>query len=119
MPTENRSGCPISTTLEIVGDRWTLILIRDMLCGKKRYGDFLESPEKITTNILASRLSVMERRGLVKKELYNEHPKRFEYLLTPKGQALRPIVQSMCIWANNHVPGTWVPPESFMRNDTE
>lgn len=112
-----RSGCPISTTLELIGDRWTLILIRDMLCGKKRYNDFLDSPEKITTNILASRLSDMEASGLVVKNLYNSRPKRFEYVLTPMGQALKPVVQSMCIWGNRFFPDTWVAPESFMKMD--
>ncbi|KAB7615487.1 helix-turn-helix transcriptional regulator [Amylibacter sp. SFDW26] len=117
MENTHRSGCPISTSLEVIGDKWTLILIRDMLCGKKRYGDFLDSPEKITTNILASRLSDMERYGLVTKQLYNKRPKRFEYVLTPMGSALKPIVQSMCIWGNSFFPETWVPPKSFMAPD--
>ena len=111
---DTRSGCPIATTLDIVGDRWTLVILRDMLTGKTRFSQFLASPEKITTNILTARLAMMERSGLVAKESYQLHPKRFEYALTRKGNALLPVLQEMCRWANEFIPGTWTPPESFM-----
>jgi DNA-binding HxlR family transcriptional regulator len=111
---EMRSGCPIATTLDIVGDRWTLVILRDMLTGKTRFSQFLTSPEKITTNILATRLATMERMGLVTKKAYQLHPKRFEYALTREGTALLPVLQAMCRWANEFVPGTWTPPKSFM-----
>ena len=109
-----RSGCPIATTLDIVGDRWTLVILRDLLTGKRRFSQFLTSPERITTNILTDRLAAMEAAGLVSKSLYNERPKRYEYVLTKKGAALLPVLQEMCRWANAFVPDTWVPPESFM-----
>ncbi len=64
-PRSRRSACPMACTLDIVGDRWTLLVIRDLLTGKKRYSDFLASPEKIPTNILADRLRRLEREGLV------------------------------------------------------
>ena len=114
MEQASRSACPIATTLEIVGDRWTLVILRDMLNGKKRFSQFLESPERITTNVLTDRLKLMERASLVSRELYQLHPKRFEYVLTKKGEALLPMLQEMCRWANRFIPATSVPPESFM-----
>jgi len=112
---QNRSGCPITTTLDILGDRWTLILIRDMLLGKKRFSDFLESPERITTNILTDRLALMESTKLVTKELYQSRPKRYEYILTEKGRHLQPVLQEMSKWANRFIDDTWAPPKSFMQ----
>lgn len=109
-----RSGCPIATTLDIVGDRWTLVILRDLLTGKSRFSQFLTSPEKITTNILTDRLASMESNGLVTKEAYQKNPPRFTYALTRKGEALLPVLQEMCRWANAHVPETWTPPKSFM-----
>ena len=109
-----RSGCPIATTLDIVGDRWTLVILRDLITGKSRFSEFLASPEKITTNILTDRLASLEGSGLATKKPYQQNPPRFAYSLTPKGEALLPVLQEMCRWANAHVPGTWTPPESFM-----
>jgi len=111
----NRSLCPIATTLDLVGDKWTLVIVRDLLTGKTRYGEFLESPEGISTNILADRLKRLEEEGLVEKRAYQEHPVRYEYRLTEKGRGLHSVLQEICRWANRHFPDTWVPPESFMR----
>lgn len=110
-----RSGCPIAQTLEIVGDRWSLVILRDMVNGKARYTDFLSSPEAITTNVLADRLMKLEAQGIITSEPYQRRPKRFAYALTAKGWALLPVLQEICKWGNAHLPGTWVPPESFMR----
>ncbi len=110
-----RSGCPIAATLDLVGDRWSLVVIRDMFTGKSRFGEFLESPEGITTNILADRLKRMERAGLIAKQPYQERPVRHAYALTPRGETLLPVLQAMCRWANREMPETWVPPDSFMR----
>ncbi|MEM9571011.1 MAG: helix-turn-helix domain-containing protein [Pseudomonadota bacterium] len=114
MTLDPRSGCPIATTLDYIGDRWTLVIVRDLLNGKKRYSEFLESPERITTNVLADRLSKLERSGLAEKSLYQARPKRFEYQLTAMGKDLLPILHAMCRWGNAHVPDTWEPPQSFM-----
>ena len=111
-----RSGCPIATTLDFVGDKWSLVIVRDMVNGKARFGEFLESPEGIPTNILADRLKRMEGNGLISKKPYQERPRRFAYGLTEKGLSLLPVVQSMCLWANRHYPHTWTPPESFMKS---
>ena len=110
----NRSGCPIATTLDLVGDKWSLVVVRDMFTGKKRFGEFLESPEGIPTNILANRLKRMEESGVLSKKPYQERPTRFAYALTDRGESLLPILQAMCRWANTQFPDTWTPPESFM-----
>jgi len=110
-----RSGCPIASTLDLVGDRWTLVIVRDMLNGKQRYSEFLDAPERITTNILADRLGKMEAAGLISRSPYQTRPKRHAYALTPKGLALHPILREMCIWAGHHIADRWTPPEAFMR----
>lgn len=109
-----RSGCPIATTLDLVGDKWTLVIVRDMVTGKTRYGDFRASPEGIPTNILADRLRRLTDAGLVMKEAYQSNPVRHEYHLTDKGFDLLPVLQEMSRWANRHVAGTWTPPAWFM-----
>ena len=109
-----RSPCPIASALDLLGDKWTLVVVRDMLVGKSRYGAFLESPEGIPTNILADRLKRLETAGLVEKRPYRARPVRHEYVLTPPGEALLPVLQELCRWANAHIPGTWTPPASFM-----
>ena len=114
MTSDRRSDCPIATTLDLVGDRWTLVVLRDLFIGKTRFSEFLTSPEKITTSVLADRLAGMERSGLVTKSPYQLRPKRFAYALTQKGEALLPVLQAMCRWANRYEAGTWTPPERFM-----
>ena len=114
-----RSGCPIASTLDIVGDRWSLVIIRDMLTGKARFSHFLASPERITTNILADRLAMMEAAGLVAKTAYQDRPTRYEYALTEAGLGLLPVLQDICRWANRYLPGTWTPPASFMERRPE
>jgi len=114
MERAHRSGCPIATTLDFVGDRWTLVILRDLLTGKRRFSQFLASPEKITTNILTDRLATMEAAGFIARTAYQLHPRRFEYALTRKGEALLPVLQEISRWANTYLPGTWTPPESFM-----
>lgn len=110
-----RSPCPIAVTLDLVGDKWSLVIVRDMLMGKRRYGEFLASPEGIPTNILADRLKRLEACGLVSRELYQEHPRRYEYDLTLAGVSLLPVLQAICRWGNRTIPGTWTPPKKFMK----
>ncbi len=110
-----RSGCPIATTADLVGDRWTLVVVRDMLTGKKHFTDFLASPERISTSILSDRLAFMEEIGLVQKKAYLERPIRFQYTLTEKGLGLLPVLQEVSRWANRFLPETWTPPDDFMK----
>jgi len=111
---EPRSGCPISNALELIGDRWTMVILRDLMIGKKRYSEFRASPEEISTNILADRLSMMETSGLITAKPYQQRPMRLEYELTDKGLGLLPVLQELCRWGNKYIPDTWVPPSSFM-----
>src|SRR5579862_9804729 len=96
--TKPRSRCPIAASLDLLGDRWSLVIVRDMLVGKSRFADFLASSEKITSSVLAERLERLERAGIVGRAPYRAHPERFEYTLTEKGRALLPVLQSFCRW---------------------
>ena len=100
-----RSNCAIACTLDLFGDKWTLLIIRDMFFGKARYKDFQESAEGIPTNILVSRLRKLESTGLVCRSPYQNNPVRFRYQLTAAGQSLGPILQSIINWADEHIPG--------------
>ncbi len=111
---QHRSPCPIATSLDVLGDSWTLVLIRDLLNGKTKFKEFLESPERITSSVLTARLTHMIACGLISKTPYQQRPVRFAFTLTPKGEALRPALQEMCKWANYFYPYTWVPPDTFM-----
>ncbi|MFT5675510.1 MAG: DNA-binding HxlR family transcriptional regulator [Paraglaciecola sp.] len=111
----NRSICPLAKCLDLIGDKWTLILLRDMYLGKVRYSDFLKSDEGITTNILASRLKEMIANGLIKKKAYQEKPMRYEYSLDQSGKDLLPVVQGMSKWADQYVMGCRTLPDSFYK----
>ena len=101
-----RSTCPVARTLDLVGDRWSLLVIRDLLGGTKRYGDLLASREHIPTNILAERLKRLERAVLLERVPYSEHPRRFEYRLTAEGKGLGRVVDALATWGLGHFPGT-------------
>jgi DNA-binding HxlR family transcriptional regulator len=103
-----RSTCAIACTLDIVGDKWTLLVIRDLLHGKSTYGELLDSPEGIPTNILADRLKRLEDAGLVASTPYQERPVRYAYSLTDKGAALGDVLLAIVRWGKKHVPGTRV-----------
>jgi DNA-binding HxlR family transcriptional regulator len=108
-----RSQCPLSIALEFIGDKWSLIIIRDMCLGKSKYCDFQSSPEGIPTNILASRLRELEENGLLLKRPYQQKPVRYEYFLTPKGADLLPVLQELVVWTQKYVPECMEPPEGF------
>jgi len=107
-----RSICPIAVTLDILGDKWTLLVVRDLLLGASRYNDFLEAPENIRTNILADRLKRLEEHGLIAKAAYQLRPMRYEYKLTEKGLALRPMIRQIVKWGNEFYPETYTPPKT-------
>lgn len=110
-----RSPCPIAVTLDILGDKWTLLVIRDLFLGKRTYGELLKSAEKIPTNILAERLKRLEEAGLVEKKAYQAHPVRYAYALSPKGRELDAVIKAIAAWANKHFPGTFVPPRNYLK----
>ena len=112
----NRSECPITNTLDLIGDKWTLLFIRDMLFLKKKsFNEFLASPEKVATNILTERLKRLEEHGIIEKRPYQKNPLRYEYILTPRGEDLRPLVMEMIRWGNTHIEGTFVPPKKLLK----
>ena len=101
-----RSPCPIAGALDVLGDRWTLLVIRDLLAGKSRYGEFAASAEGIPTNILAERLARLEAAHLVSRTPYQKHPPRDAYHLTPAADGLRPVLGALAAWGLRHVAGT-------------
>ena len=104
----NRSSCPVANLLDLVGDKWTLLIVRDLFLGKIRFGEFARSPEGIPSNILANRLKRLEQAGIVTKFRYCDKPARYQYELTDKGRDLLPVLESMAAWALKHVPGVQV-----------
>lgn len=100
---ENRSTCPISTALDIFGDKWSLLIVRDLMFNeKKTYGEFLASEEKIATNILADRLMLLEAGGIISKEEHPESKVKILYKLTPKGIDLIPVMVEIILWSERH-----------------
>ena len=101
-----RSPCPIANTLDILGDKWTLLVVRDLFAGKSTYGEFQSSPEGIPTNMLADRLKKLLAYGIVAKTPYQENPVRYAYTLTKTGRALAPVLQAMIKWGKQNIAGT-------------
>jgi DNA-binding HxlR family transcriptional regulator len=102
----SRSVCPIANTLELVGDKWSLLVVRDLLHGKKTYGELLDSPEGIPTNILADRLRRLTEAGVIEGSAYQERPVRYAYTLTEKGAELGNVLLALVQWGKKHIPGT-------------
>jgi DNA-binding HxlR family transcriptional regulator len=91
--------CPVARTLDLIGERWTILVLRDLfLEGPRRFQDFQESLTGVAPNTLSARLKTMEEQGLISRHLYSEHPPRLEYRLTEKGKSLGPIVKAMRDW---------------------
>ena len=115
MNTRNHSDqgsgkCPVTFALDIFGDKWSLIILRDILFkGKRHYGEFLTSPEKISTNILASRLAKLEAEGMIVKTRDTQNLSRFVYSLTDKGKDLLPLLLEMIEWSVKYDPQAGVP----------
>ena len=96
--------CPVARTLDLIGERWTILLLRDLLLhGARRFQDFQASLPGVAPNILSARLKAMEDNGLVRRSLYSERPPRLNYELTDKGKSLGPIVKAMRDWGNKHL----------------
>jgi DNA-binding HxlR family transcriptional regulator len=101
-----RSPCAVANSLDIVGDKWSLLVVRDLLHGKRTYGELAHSPERIPTNILADRLKRLESTGIITSTPYQERPVRYAYTLTPKGNALGEVLLAFVRWGKQHIPGT-------------
>jgi DNA-binding HxlR family transcriptional regulator len=95
--------CPIALSLDVIGERWTLLLIRDLLrAGPRRFQDFLATQPGLAPTVLSARLKVMEEHGLVTRRRYSTHPPRDEYVLTDKGRELFPVVTALRRWGTRH-----------------
>lgn len=118
---ERRSNCPINVVLEMVGDSWSLLVVRDLMFnGSTRFNEFLAAKEKIATNILANRLQQLECTGIVTKHRDPDDARRHIYRLTEKGVDLAPVLVEMILWASRHEQ-TAAPPAAVrtMRKDRE
>lgn len=98
-----RSDCPLNFGIEIFGDKWTLLIIRDlMFFGKRYYNEFLHSAEGIATNVLADRLSMLEKEKIIKKDKDNSHKQKIIYSLTQKGIDLLPVILCIGVWSDQY-----------------
>jgi DNA-binding HxlR family transcriptional regulator len=103
MPKRYNQACPVAKSLEVIGDRWTLLVVRDLLQGTRRFQDLLGTLPGIAPNILSARLKLMEEHGLIEREFYSEHPPRAQYVLTGKGRELGMVVGALAAWGGRHV----------------
>lgn len=103
---QRRSPCPVACALDIFGDRWTLLVIRDLILGRSRFKDFAASPESVPTNILSGRLRRLLQHGIVEQLPASEGAKHLAYKLTEKGEALRPVLKAMKQWGLDWEKGT-------------
>lgn len=94
----------MANTLELVGCKWTLLIIRDMLHGKRTYGELVDSPEGIPTNILADRLRRLEQAGIILSSAYQDRPVRYAYRLSEKGKDLGELLLAFVRWGKKHIP---------------
>ena len=111
---DNKSGCPINFTVEIFGDTWSLLIVRDMLAlGKKTFGEFLESEERIGPSVLADRLSHLEKKGIISKRPSDTDKRKYIYSLTDKGLNAIPILYEIAVWGSLHSPNPVAPDAWF------
>ena len=101
-----RSPCAVANALDIFGDKWSLLVVRDLFSGKRTYGELADSPEGIPTNILADRLKRLESAGIITSAAYQERPVRYAYTLTGKGSALGDVLLALVRWGKEYIPGT-------------
>ena len=95
--------CPIARSLAVVGDRWTILILRDLVrFGPRRFQDLERSFSGISPNTLSLRLKRLEEAGIVERRFYEQHPPRAEYLLTEKGKELRPVLKALLDWGERH-----------------
>ena len=94
--------CPVEMTLQLIGDNWKVLIIRDLMSGTKRFNELMRSVSGITQKVLTSHLRAMERDGLVNRKVYPEVPPKVEYSLTDTGRSLKPILDSMCAWGTDY-----------------
>lgn len=94
--------CPVETTLMLIGNKWKVLILRDLMPGKKRFGELKKSIGSVSQKVLTSQLRDMEDKGLVNRKVYAEVPPRVEYSLTKTGKSLKPILDAMWTWGENY-----------------
>jgi len=102
MPKPYNQTCPIAEALDIVGDRWTLLIVRDLFLGRRRFSALLASSPGIPPKLLSGRLKRLEQRGLIERAVYSQYPLRAEYRLTGEGLTLAPVLEAMLNWGLEH-----------------
>lgn len=95
-------ACPVETTLSLIGDKWKVLILRDLMPGTKRFGELKKSVGNVSPKVLTAQLRAMEESGLVHREVYAEVPPRVEYSLTELGKSLKPILDSMWAWGEEY-----------------
>jgi len=95
--------CPIARTLDLIGDRWTMLIIRDLFLGRSRFNEFRQSTPRISPKLLSVRLRRLEDEGIVERTVLDAHPPRAEYRLTPKGRSLFPVLFAIGTWGFEHL----------------
>ncbi|MBU5420817.1 helix-turn-helix transcriptional regulator [Acetanaerobacterium sp. MSJ-12] len=95
-------ACPVETTLTLIGDKWKVLILRDLLSGTKRFGELKRSIGSVSQKVLTAQLRAMEASGLVSRKVYPEVPPRVEYTLTETGYSLRPILDAMWDWGEQY-----------------
>ena len=100
--TKELPACPVETTLTLIGDKWKVLILRDLMPGTKRFGELKKSIGKVSQKVLTAQLRDMESNGFVHREVYAEVPPRVEYSLTELGQSLKPILDAMWNWGEDY-----------------
>ena len=95
-------ACPVETTLTLIGDKWKVLILRDLMPGTKRFGELKKSTGNVSQKVLTAQLRAMEENGLVHRQVYAEVPPRVEYSLTDLGRSLKPILDSMWAWGEGY-----------------
>ena len=95
-------ACPVETTLTLIGDKWKVLILRDLMPGTKRFGELKKSIGNVSQKVLTAQLRAMEENGLVHRQVYTEVPPRVEYSLTDLGRSLKPILDSMWAWGEGY-----------------
>ena len=95
---KTQEACPVARSLDVIGDRWTLLVLRDLVLGRGKFKDLLESLQGISPNLLAQRIKLLEEQRIVERVFYSDHPPRAEYCLTEKGKELIPVLRAIAEW---------------------
>lgn len=103
MPIQYHQNCAIARGLELVGERWALIIVKELMSGPRKFQELRDELAGLSSNVLSSRLKSLEEAGIIERRIYSQHPLRAEYLLTPSGRALERVLIAMGLWAIEHL----------------